>query len=798
MDNNKLISKYEKKIKILEKKLKRSEENRLHVQEMKDKTQLLLTKLKDEIDEANAIIKNRNIELKELKEEAENAAKIKSEFLANMSHEIRTPMNAIVGFTNLIYKTELTKKQEDYINKIGNAAHNLLHIINDILDFSKIDAGKLELENIKFSIEEVMNNLADMISIKAYNKGLEIIIKQDPKLPIELIGDPLRLGQVLLNLTDNAIKFTENGEIIINVSIKEKNNEDITLLFEVIDMGIGLDEKQINKLFQAFTQADTSTTRKYGGTGLGLIISKQITELMNGSIDVRSTLGEGSNFFFTANFKISKEAKSKNISDKLKNLSILIVANNEKSKEVLELYLKSFGINKVESVNESSLDTVLNKECNYDLIIIDSRFYVLEGIKLLRNLKNVISINNSKLILLTGYVKESQVQKAKQEDFDEVIIKPINQLILYDSIITIFEKEDKTKLVSSNKRVYNSRWDISGSNILIAEDNNINQQLIRELLEEEGVIVTLVNNGLAAYNILNEKRNKFDLVLMDLHMPILDGYKASRKIKNEIIDFKIPIIALTADAMSGTKEMVLNWDMDDYLTKPIVTEELFEKIYKWINNAEPSQLDMINDNTCIEREVYIDEINIEGLNTRIPLKRLRGNKELYLNILHRFLTYKNVCNEFEAINFNNITEKVRIAHTMKGLCGNIGAFELENNFKHIERLLIDNNFNNEEFLRIVNIAWNATNKICKGISSYLKDINYYLDKEEYNTHEYSIITLINLLKSYDSRVRKVFKELYPSIKNKYSTQDLKEISTSIDNYDFEEALLLIKDKIKKN
>ncbi len=797
-DYQSIIHDQEKRIKVLEKKLARSEENRFHLQEMKDKTQLMLTRLMEEIDSANAVINRRNEELKLLKEQAEISVKTKSDFLANMSHEIRTPMNAIIGFSNLIYKTNLDEKQEDYIRKIDNAAHSLLHIINDILDFSKIDAGKLTLEETKFNLEDVMNNLIDLVSVKAYNKGLEMIVMQDPQIPDCLIGDPLRLGQVLLNLTDNAIKFTNHGEIFVNVSTKAKTEDLISLIFEVRDMGIGLSEEQKSRLFQAFNQADSSTTRKYGGTGLGLIISKQIIELMDGSIHVSSEVGKGSNFVFTATFKVDKNAQiSKNVPDNLKSIRTLIIEENKNVREVLDLYTRNFGFNHVICPDEKSALKLIEEGKQFELIMIGCSLSGHEGIVTLRHIKRFYDEDTMpKFIMLTANMRENLIIQAIHEGFDEVIMKPINQSVLFDTIVSMFvPRAEGTSNGKSKYKETQKKWNLKGIRILLAEDNEINQQIVREFLEDVGVEVSIVENGLEAFIAVRDNYKDYDLILMDLHMPVLDGYKAARRIKNEIKNFNLPIIALTADAMSGTKEQVIEWGMDDYVTKPIAPEALFKAIYKWAMNNGVS----IIEDSYLSEEVQPDyqeekySVNLDLVNTYF-----KGNIDLFKSILERFLLNRHIVGEFEGVNIGNIDEKLRAAHTMKGLCGYVGSSTLQKLFEEIEQMIKNNEYHSTEFASLLTKTNDKIQKLC----SEIEEVVLKLDTDEKIVQESSeeemiekISYLVEMLESYDAKAKKAYDAAANFLKKYFSPDELKQIGELIVEYEFEKANDIIKSKI---
>ncbi|MDF1618642.1 response regulator [Petrocella sp. FN5] len=788
----------EKKFRIIEKKLKRSEVNRLHLQEMKDKNQLVLTKLLDEIDDANAVINKRNNELKILKEQAEASVKTKSAFLANMSHEIRTPMNAIIGFSSLLRKTPLNHKQEDYINKVDHAAHRLLHIINDILDFSKIDAGKLQMEETVFNLEDVMNNLMDMVSVKAYKKGLELIVMQDPLIPNTLSGDPFRLGQVLLNITDNAVKFTDQGEIFLNVTTKKITEKDITLLFEIRDMGIGMTEVQKNSIFQAFSQGDTSTTRKYGGTGLGLIISKQIVELMGGNIYVSSEFGKGSNFVFTANFTVAPNAHhKKEIPDNLKKISLLIVEENRSVRDVLELYTRNFGFEHVVYADkEMALKCVKNKQ-HFDMVLIGCSMSGHEGIITLRQLKAIKSnLQEPKYIMLTANIRDTVVTQAMHEGFDEVIMKPINQSILFDTILSLLCKNELS--LTQSMTTYSGikeTWDIKGVRILLAEDNEVNQQIVSEFVVSEGGTIKVVSNGLDAFRELNDSDGTYDIILMDLHMPILDGYKATQKIKNQLKHIKIPIIALTADAMSDTRIEVLAKGMDDYLTKPIIPDRLYAMINKWTKGiVSPENLSW---HMAVKQDPIYPQTS--HINRNIIQEYYKGNMQLYMSIMERFLGYRNVCKELENVNIGNIEGKIRIAHTLKGLSAHIGSSTLEHHFEHLERMIKDNAYQKQDYYDQLKELDELLYLVCDEIQEVLLELkkDSVLEETMEENAFYEKLPLLNeMLEAYDVRGKKVFLEMTHSLRKHFSNQDFKDLADHINSYEFEEASTIIKEKFK--
>ncbi len=804
-----MIDDYTKRNQILEKKLKRSEENRLHGQEVKDRALNFLKQLKDEIDQANIVIQNRNQELSILKEEAEELARVKSDFLANMSHEIRTPMNAIIGFTHLLQKSELNTKQESYINKIENAAHTMLQIINDILDFSKLDSGQLELELKVFNLEEVLDSLAAIIGMMAYQKGLDLVILQDPDIPFLLKGDPLRLTQVLLNLLDNAVKFTEKGEIFVHVSSLGKNQHEITLLFEVKDRGIGLTDEQKILINQAFAQVDSSTTRKYGGIGLGLFISKQLVELMSGTLEVESDFGNGSNFYFTAQFKIPRRRSSRSytLPPELKKTRILIIEESSTGRDVLAAYCMGFGFQDVTSTDKVNAVNIIENEPRFDLIIISCRFSGIEGINMLRQIKKILKKEPlPKMIMLTSNMRESILFQAKKEGFDEVLLKPINQSMLFNVLVPLL----LAKLVRQKKSLPDdnqsqSTWNIAGSRVLLAEDNRINQEMACEILALEGVEVTVVPNGLEALNFMKKQKDAYDLILMDLHMPVIDGYEAAMRIRSEIKDCNLPIIAVTADAMAGTRERVLQNGMQDYITKPFMADELYRTIYKWLIQTQEDSNPMDNQREVI---INIDETADwiilfwnNGLDAITALKQLNGNLPLYFKILDKFMDYRDIMVEFEHVNDDNLADKIRIAHTMKGLAGSIGAFHLQKRFALLERLLKENHYKSSEFKNESEYAGKRIAKIVTIIEQTIQQERHLLENPRLipvaaDASLDSIKCLLNLLEENDSEARKLYEDMIPMLEQYIPSADLDKISCHIAEYDFDEASVLLKERFK--
>ncbi|QTN28690.1 PAS domain S-box protein [Rhodoferax sp. AJA081-3] len=530
-------------------------------------------------------------DMRRAKEIAEEATKAKSDFLANMSHEIRTPMNAIIGMSHLALQTKLDKKQRNYIEKVHRSGENLLGIINDILDFSKIEAGKMSMETIDFRLEDVMDNLANLVGMKAEDKGLELLFNAAPDVPTALIGDPLRLGQILINLGNNAVKFTESGEIVIGIEKVSENGEGVELHFWVKDSGIGMTPEQCAKMFQSFSQADASTTRKYGGTGLGLAISKNLVEAMGGRIWVESEAGKGSSFHFHVKLGVQTDPQARRMfkADELLGVRVLVVDDNASAREILSTMARSFGLEvDVAWDGAQALQMVAQadkKTLPYDLVLMDWKMPVMDGVETVRQLQHEHLSQVPTVIMVTAYGRDEAMGNAQQRGvmLHTVLTKPVTASTLLEAIGETLGKGLVIETRSSEKAGTHSEAmaKLAGARVLLVEDNEMNQELAMELLANAGMAVVLATNGQEAVDIL-AKDPQFDGVLMDCQMPVMDGYAATREIRKNPAFKDLPIVAMTANAMTGDREKVMEAGMWDHIAKPLNVGEMFATIAKWI------------------------------------------------------------------------------------------------------------------------------------------------------------------------------------------------------------------------
>ncbi|MBF0423557.1 MAG: response regulator, partial [Magnetococcales bacterium] len=735
--------------------------------------------------EVELLMKTQQVSLLSLAEDAEAANRAKGDFLANMSHEIRTPMNAVLGLTHLIGQTNLTPEQRGHLNKIASAGRSLLGILNDILDFSKIDAGRVELESIDYRLETVFDDLASILSVNASDKDIETIIAIDPRLPPWIKGDPSRLQQILVNLSGNAVKFADQGTVSVHADLLDGEPERVR--FSVKDTGIGMSPEQIEKLFQPFTQADSSTTRRFGGTGLGLIICKRLVELMGGQIGVISALGQGSEFWFTLPL-VPGEAAEMPAEISMAHLLVLIAEDNDIARGALSATVQSLGWQENSVTSGKEAITHLRQRPDYDVLLIDWQMPDLDGLETARRIRSETPVDSAPIVIMvTGFNRPFVLQNPNVSMVDAVLTKPVTASVLYDAVVRIEAQRagGVTPLIGFES---DGGRRLHGLRILVVEDNAINMEVARKILENEGAIVAISTDGAQAVEWLTPHGAEIDVVLMDAQMPVMDGFEATRKIRQELRLTDLPVIALSAGVRQSEQRECLDAGMNDFVSKPLEVDKLIHTVLKYAGHRR--QAVSVARTPAPQANPGSPLIAIPGLDLDQSLRRLGGD-ETTLRRLLRLLARDSVALVFnlrQALEQGRNRDAAAMLHQLRGGAGNIGLATLAELSSQAEAVIL-----NERFSQLPAVL-DALEQQLTGFQTAVKEVLNLAETSQPRTSPIEpnqVMRLMMLLQDGNLEAIELFEQIAPSLGDGLDLEQGRALTWAMEKLDFELALQLL-------
>ncbi len=727
--------------------------------------------------------------------EAERANRVKSEFLAHMSHEIRTPLNAVTGMVYLLQQTPLNSKQSDYLHTIHRSMLHVNGIIGDLLDFSKLEARKLELENLPFDLDQVFDIVSDFVMQDAQNKGLEVLFSVPLDVPRALVGDPTRLGQILTNLANNAVKFCERGEILISVKVEQMAQQTVTLGFNVKDTGIGMDEAQVARLFEAFEQADSSITRRYGGTGLGLTVCQFLVQAMHGQISVTTRPHQGSEFHFTVVLGLQPFDKEKLfvVPADLQGLRVLVVDDNETSRRVLSEILASLNFYYVAVDSGKKALQVLQQahqdDQPFDLILIDWLMPEMDGIETADRIRNHLNLQNPPLIIMVSAYQKAHNATKPRVDIQAYLHKPVNASFLFDTVMAVFGKNlPKAHWRKNKTSLHIPHINGEGRKILLVEDQFTNRQIASEILTRNGFAVEAVENGALAVNVMAKQPRAFAAILMDLQMPVMDGYQATRQIRQLPDGQDIPIIAMTAHALKEEREKCQAAGMNAHVAKPIDVNLLLNELSHWLNIPLPSE-------HSTDGAVAVLPAQVDGIALADGLARVMGNHALYQKLLQRFPQhYQLLLNAVkQAIEDNDFVRAAQDMHTLAGSAGNLAMMPLCQQAKALQQLL-ENHASPARCKaqwRVVEQHFTQVVEAINRLPIQTETTTVANEPKENLSVDTELHTLVNLLHNNDLHARKLMQHLFNHMPSPLQRR-LQPIAEAVEQLNYPQALNLLK------